>query len=331
MKASRLAAIRMASIVCLLASLATTASAQATARVTRDQSTIWQPDFRAAAAVVKTGTILTVVGRRDDWYEVLIPAELQTTDLTRGFIFKSSVDVSGRAPSSRSTWPTPARRPESTGTHSVGVVGIGQFGYSQFSAQRTFEAVLGKAQGNFFGGGAEVRIKNGLFVNASVERFTKTGERVFVADQQVFKLGIPDTITLTPMTLTAGWRFANDYATPYAGAGIGRVLYKEVSSFADASENVDTRFTSYHMLGGIEFRNGWLATAFEVHSRVPDALRMAARRRHSRSRTWRRRPHQSSRRPLRRRVRCDIERRIRHRDPDYRFSGTTNSTLSLES
>jgi opacity protein-like surface antigen len=273
MKTSPRAPIRIAWIVCLLASLATAATAQTTARVVRNESTIWQPDFRAAAAVVNTGTILTVVGQRDDWYEVLIPDNLRASGVTRGFIFKSSVDVSGRVPSSRSTWQTPPRAPESTGSGTVSVLGIAQFGYSQFTAQRTFEAVLGKASGNFFGGGAEVRIRNGLFVNASVERFTKTGERVFVADQQVFKLGIPDTITLTPMTLTAGWRFANAHATPYVGAGVGRILYKEVSSFADASENIDTRFASYHMLGGVEFRNGWLATAFEVqYSRVPNAL-----------------------------------------------------------
>ena len=273
MKTSRRAPIRIAWIACLFASLAAAAAAQTTARVTRDQSTIWQPDFRAAAAVVKAGTILTVVGRRDDWYEVLIPEDMRENGMTRGFIFKSSVDVGGRVPASRSTWQTPPRAPESTGSHVASVLGIAQFGYSQFAAQRTFEAILGKSGGNLFGGGAEVRIRNGLFVNASVERFTKTGERVFVADQQVFRLGIPDTITLTPMTVTGGWRFANAHATPYAGAGIGRVLYKEVSSFADASENIDTRFTSYHVLGGVEFRNGWLATAFEAqYSRVPNAL-----------------------------------------------------------
>jgi opacity protein-like surface antigen len=273
MKASRRAVIRIAWILCVMATLATAAIAQTTARVTRNQSTIWQPDFRAAAAVVNEGTILTVVGRRDDWYEVLVPEGLRVGGVTRGFIFRSSVDVTGRVPSSRSTWQTPTREPGSAGSRTVGVLGIAQFGYSQFAAQKTFEAVLGQAAGKFFGGGAEVRIRNGLFLNASVERFTKTGERVFVADQQVFRLGIPDTITLTPMTLTGGWRFVNDHATPYVGAGIGRILYKEASGFADAFENIDTRFSSYHVLGGVEFRNGWVATAFEVqYSRVPNAI-----------------------------------------------------------
>ena len=49
--------------------------------------------------------------------------------------------------------------------------------------------------------------------------------------------------------------------------------YKEASSFADAAENIDTRFTSYHVLGGVEIRNGWVATAFEVeYSRIPGAI-----------------------------------------------------------
>ena len=272
LNASRRTLIRIASISCLLATFATAAIAQTTARVIRDRSTIWQPDFRAAAAVVGTGTILTVVGQRDDWYEVVLPESLGVSGVTRGFIFKPSVEVTGRVPSPTERQ-TPARPSGRGGSRLIGLLGIAQFGYSQFAAQRTFEAVLGQAGGQVLGGGGELRIGRGLFLNASVERFTKTGERVFVVDQEVFRLGIPDTITLTPMTLTTGWRFETDHATPYVGAGLGRILYKETSGFAEASENIDTRFTSYHMLGGVEFRNGWVATAFEAqYSRVPNAI-----------------------------------------------------------
>jgi hypothetical protein len=42
------------------------------------------------------------------------------------------------------------------------------------------------------------------------------------------------------------------------------MFYKEQSSFADDSEKVDARFSSYHVLGGVEIRNGWVATAFEA-------------------------------------------------------------------
>jgi opacity protein-like surface antigen len=285
-KARRVLIIRIGWMSCVLAAYTTVAIAQTTARVTRDQSTIWAPGFQTVASVVKTGTVLTVVGRRGDWYEVVVPGSDRASDATTGFIFKSNVDVeTGPAPSSAPPGPATAppppsgrsrpigTRPSPDRSRAIGVLGFGQFGYTRFSAHQSFAAVLGQSGGTLFGGGAEVRLGRGLFVNASIERFTDTGQRVFVLDGQVFKLGIPDTITLTPVALTTGWRFVNDRATPYVGAGIGRVFYKETSSFADATENVDARFTSYQVLGGVEFRNGWVATAFEVqYSRVPNAI-----------------------------------------------------------
>jgi outer membrane protein W len=39
----------------------------------------------------------------------------------------------------------------------------------------------------------------------------------------VFKLGIANTVTLKPITVTAGWRFAHERATPYVGVGVGRI------------------------------------------------------------------------------------------------------------
>jgi hypothetical protein len=248
-------AIRVAFVTCLLAAGATGARAQTGTqtgiRVTQDRSTIWQSDFQTPAAVVDAGTILTVVRRRGEWYEVLVPGGQRT-----GFIFKKNVDES---------WSVPPR--------TVGVLGFAQFGYMQFAARNSFDAVLGQPGGGFFGGGAEVRVGNGFFLNGSVERFTKTGQGVFVVNGEVFKLGTPDTITMIPIALTAGWRFAHEHVTPYAGAGAGRVFYKEALAFGDADEDVDTRSNSYHLLGGVEIRNGWVATAFEFqYSRVPNAL-----------------------------------------------------------
>jgi hypothetical protein len=253
--ALRSRAIRVAFVTCLLAACATGAWAQTGTqtgvRVTRDQSTIWQSDFQAAAAVVDAGTIVTVVGRRGDWYEVLVPGGQRT-----GFIFKENIDDS---------WSVPPR--------AVGFLGFVQFGYTQFAARNSFEAVLGQPGGGFLGGGAEVRLRNGFFLNGSVERFTKTGQGVFVLNGEVFKLATPDTITMTPVAFTAGWRFAHEHVTPYAGGGAGRVLYKEALAFGDEGGDVDTRSNSYHLLGGVEFRNGWVATAFEFqYSRVPNAL-----------------------------------------------------------
>jgi len=249
--ALRSKAIRVAFMTCLLAAGATVARAQTGIRVTRDQSTVWQSDFQAAAAVVDAGTVLTVIRHRGDWFEVALPGGQPT-----GFIYKGNVDDS---------WSVPPR--------TVGLLGFVQFGYTQFAARNSFEAVLGQPGGMFLGGGGEVRIGKGFFLNGSIERFSKSGQGVFVVNGEVFKLGVPDTITMTPVVFTAGWRFAHEHVTPYAGAGAGRVFYKEALAFGDAGEDVDTQSNSYHLLGGVEFRNGWVATAFEFrYSRVPDAL-----------------------------------------------------------
>jgi opacity protein-like surface antigen len=75
------------------------------------------------------------------------------------------------------------------------------------------------------------------------------------------------------MKALAGWRFEHGNATPYVGGGIGTVLFKEESLAADPGENIQTHFTSYHALAGVEIRNGWVATAFEVeYSRIPDSI-----------------------------------------------------------
>lgn len=140
-------------------------------------------------------------------------------------------------------------------------------------ASDSFSAVLDDPGGLMLGAGAEVRFAGGLFVSGAFERFNKVGQRAFVFNGAVYQLGIPNTVTVTPMTVTGGWRFEAGHLTPYGGGGIGRVGYKEFSDFAEDDENVDESFNSYHILGGVELRNGWVATAFEAQfTQVPDAL-----------------------------------------------------------
>jgi len=92
-------------------------------------------------------------------------------------------------------------------------------------------------------------------------------------DGEVYHLGVPDTIRMLPVTVSAGWRFVHERVTPCVGAGAGRITYRERTPFTDDAENVDSRFASYHVLGGVEFRNEWVATAFEVqYTRAPGAL-----------------------------------------------------------
>jgi opacity protein-like surface antigen len=255
--------IRIACITCAIVLSAAAARAEAQVRVTVDRSTIWTDDFQTPAAVVDSGTMLVVVAERKDWYEVVVP---ETADPARaskhGFIFKSFV--------TKSTVAAPRAEIESS---RFGVAGFAHFGYSRFAAHNSFQAILGHPGGGIYGGGGEVRLGKGLFVNASIDRFDQTGQRAIVADGQVFNLAVSDTIALTSLAGIAGWRFAHEHVTPYVGGGLGQVRYRETSNFADPGEDVDSRFRSYHVLGGVEVRNGWVATAFEVdYSRVPDAI-----------------------------------------------------------
>ena len=247
-----------------LAGFAVSASAQTNVRVTHDRTTIWTADFTETAAVVRAGTILTVLRRNGDWYEVRVPTPAGGS----GWVLKSNVDTNTSAP-------RPVARPTAlvmTPPRKLGIVGFGQFGYVRFAAERSFSAILGTPGGGFYGGGAEVRVTN-AFLSASVERFEKTGQRILVVDGEVFSLGIPDTVTMTPIAVSAGWRIPHERATPYFGGGVGRILYREQASFTESSENIRAQYASYHVLGGVEFRNEWVATAFELqYTRAPQTI-----------------------------------------------------------
>jgi opacity protein-like surface antigen len=80
---------------------------------------------------------------------------------------------------------------------------------------------------------------------------------------------------VTPVELTGGYRFPFwTRVVPYAGAGVGWHHFKETSEFAADDENVDDRFTGYHILGGAEVGLWrWLALGGELQwATVPDAI-----------------------------------------------------------
>lgn len=280
------ASARAASILILLTfsvsgPFVSAAQAQTKARVLRDQTIIWKPGFTVAASVVKAGTVLTVVSRVGDWYEVEVPSG-EGVAAVRGFIAVSRVELLPGSPAPpehrpptgtpRSAAP-PATAPPPPAPPAVAVRGFGQIGHNLFNAHDTFNAVLDKGGGVFYGGGGEVRFRS-FFVAGTVEYFKGTGQRAFVSDGKVYRLGIPDRISILPVTGTAGWRFNRRTAIPYVGAGVGRYRLKESSDFSDPSENVSATFTGWHIVGGVDVRgNSWVSTSFEVlYSHVPDAL-----------------------------------------------------------
>lgn len=155
------------------------------------------------------------------------------------------------------------------------VRGFGDVGWKTFSAGNSFTAVLDSSTGRVFGGGVEALLPRHIFVNLRASRFREVGQRVFLFNGAQFDLGIPTTITVTPVEVTGGYRFDFGWPlVPYGGAGLGRHRYEETSRFAEANENVSERFTGYHALGGVEFRLArWIAAAAEAQwATVPDAL-----------------------------------------------------------
>ena len=147
-------------------------------------------------------------------------------------------------------------------------------GSTTFTAKKSFKAILGKESGIVYGGGVEAVAKN-VFFNVRGSRFKKTGQRVFVFEGQEFRLGIPETITMTPIELNVGYRFDfGSWLVPYAGVGAGWHRFSDISKFNDGSENVKETFKGYQVAGGAEFRlASWLGAAAEAQwSRVPKAL-----------------------------------------------------------
>ena len=148
-------------------------------------------------------------------------------------------------------------------------------GARTFTASQSFEAVHGSKSGPLFGAGAQVIVGRNLFVSFDVSRFQKDGERVVVAAGEAFPNGIATTISVTPIEVSAGWRFDDGRRTviPYLGAGAGWHRYKETTELAP---DLDVDFTKmgFQFIGGAEWRAGrWIGVAGEAGwMAVPDAF-----------------------------------------------------------
>jgi opacity protein-like surface antigen len=162
-----------------------------------------------------------------------------------------------------------------TGTPPVSVRGFADAGYETFHATRTFNAIFREDAGTVVGGGGEVVLRRGIFVRVGASRFENTGQRALRLEGEVFRLGIPLTMTIVPIEVSGGYRFRRSTRlVPYVGGGASSVGYRERSDFAEAGDNVDERFTGYQMFGGVEYRLWrWIAAAGEVqYSTVADSI-----------------------------------------------------------
>jgi hypothetical protein len=276
------------SLVCAVVLLAApvAAFAQSKGTVVVDGAIIWRSDASVPASVVSAGTVLELTARSERWYEVIIPENLGGRG-DRGLIAVGQVKLieGSEPPPTRALRGSPPAAPQlqprfppraaAIAEPEVALRAFGQAGLRTFTAHHSFEAILGEPRGPIFGGGLQLRFRPGLFIQAGLERFRKTGQRVFVLDGSVFPLGIPDTITIDAIGLSAGYRLPlKGGVLPYTGGGISMYRLREVSRFDDPAERVRVRKVGYHALGGAEFRTTrWLAIAGELtYSIMPHAL-----------------------------------------------------------
>lgn len=159
----------------------------------------------------------------------------------------------------------------------VEIRGFALAGVMRFTASESFDAVLGSASGPLVGGGAQVALPAGFFIEVAAWRYSADGERVFVGPgDEVFPLDQAVTVRVTPIEVTGGWRFnhVSPRVVPYVGGGWSSFGYRETSELAEAAEEVDERHSGFHLMAGAEFRaRSWLGIGGEVvWSRIAGAL-----------------------------------------------------------
>lgn len=237
---------------------------QQTAAVTVEAPVFLLPDAtRKPLRMLPPGTSLVIVRVQEDWLQVSFN-DAQFGRRT-GWIERKFVKLNAAQPTSPEPGPPPAqtgaatRKPQPRPIVRRGGVGIRGFGtvtFDKMSASESFKAVIDKDTAIFYGGGVQVtNLWQGLFVEAAAERTSLDGERVFIGpDNEVFRLGIPLNIKMTPVDVVAGWRSVpTSGASAYGAAGVSFLEYEETSDFADAEENVKERYTGLVLLAGIEY------------------------------------------------------------------------------
>lgn len=265
----------------------------------------------AVIATLDRGATLEVLGRKGSWHRVRIPSSREVGYVHASMVEivprVASAPVAQAPPvprpraiepAPRPTLPPPKSRPPVVPAEppiyrppppppppaaTVEVIeeepelrfrAFGQGAFMAFNARDSFDAIFGSSTGATFGGGLEVKYRH-FFLQLALDRFRKTGERVFIFEGEVFPLGIDDRVTITPLSVFVGYRFLRlGPATLYAGLGVGSYKLQETFAFADAEETVDDRFTGYQGRVGAEVRvHKWVNVAAEIeYATVPSSL-----------------------------------------------------------
>lgn len=151
-----------------------------------------------------------------------------------------------------------------------------QVGYFDMAAKDSAEALFGSTGGATFGGAVRYSVWRGAFVAAGLRTFSKDGERVFIASPgaPVQKLGFPTSLELTPVLLTAGYRFRHGKAiVPYAHVGAAITSWSEEGTVAGESFDASGSRTGWVGAAGVEYGRGLLRFGVELgYSSVGGAL-----------------------------------------------------------
>jgi len=281
------AGLWLASVLQVTAQQAPTISAGAAAqtsivRTTTDHAAVWRRSPSQLLATLPIDVDLEAIAKEGQWYLVRLPEKYALPGLETGYVFEGRVRlVSGPPPPNRAPATSSSHYTEGKETQPVAppapffrVRGYGSLAYEWFLANDSFNAVLGHRGGLFYGGGGQV-IFGHLFADVGFEHFGNTGQRVIVLDGDVFPLGISDTITMEPVTVSGGYRFRpKGKSVAYAGAGYTSLRFRERAEFADPGENTDERFNGFVILGGVEYAvHRWVFVSGEARfTGIPNAI-----------------------------------------------------------
>lgn len=271
------AATRVGVLACVLVACATTAFAQSETQIapgtpvvmTTSAPVYLRPDTtRVPLRTLAAGTAATAEQVQDGWVRITF-SDPQYGPRT-GWVERRAIKVTDTAPSSaptrrgqppdagpatRPTAPPGQPRPRPVARPAASARVFGSAAFDRMLATNSFDAITGSDTIPSFGGGVQaVDVWRRLFVEFAAEYSRRTGERAFVFNDEVFRLGIPVTIKQLPVDLVAGWRFPLGRVTPFAGGGATFLRYEEQSDFAEEDDNVREWKTGFVALAGVETR-----------------------------------------------------------------------------
>lgn len=161
----------------------------------------------------------------------------------------------------------------------IGARVFGAVDINAMAASDSFKAVLDTSTVTAFGAGVDVtNLWKNLFARVAFTHASKKGERAVVFNNQVIPIGVPLTMTMNPVEVGAGWRFASKSPTarftPYVGAGALLMKYREESPYGTSGEEVDISKTGGVVFGGVDVAvTKYIFVGGEAQYRtVPDAI-----------------------------------------------------------